>query len=310
MQHPFAGILKTDEPKKSPADISRRTALAAAAATGILVSQGRLLGDEPATEKTEETDAAEETFSAYLVVPKDRRSFKAVAEKLGVQGPFVKGFPNSENLKDKGGFMAWATADIAKTIAADAGVEEVIPVTGADKSIPQKVGKGPATFNVILMPNTWPSAPPEETFTPAEDLVEAWAADDKLKELGATFKAVGRGRTNLVSVGITKDGDAEAVLKALADQPQVMAVMAEIRATTLALGEEGGGGVTTQALGEEGAGGGATTEALGEEGGPRPSTRALGEEGGRPQITTKALGEEGGGGQLTTQALGEEGGNR
>lgn len=49
--------------------------------------------------------------------------------------------------------------------------------------------------------------------------------------------------------------------------------------TTLALGEEGGGGVTTLALGEEG--GGATTKALGEEG---------------PIFTTLAIGEEGGGG--------------
>ncbi|MGK7892638.1 MAG: hypothetical protein AB4372_03035 [Xenococcus sp. (in: cyanobacteria)] len=62
----------------------------------------------------------------------------------------------------------------------------------------------------------------------------------------------------------------------------------------------GGGDVTTQALGEEG--GDVTTQALGEEGGS-VTTQALGEEGG---ATTQALGEEGGG--VTTQALGEEGG--
>lgn len=48
--------------------------------------------------------------------------------------------------------------------------------------------------------------------------------------------------------------------------------------TTLAVGEEGGGGVTTLALGEEG--GCATTFRLGEEGGPIYTTLALGEEGG------------------------------
>ncbi len=88
------------------------------------------------------------------------------------------------------------------------------------------------------------------------------------------------------------------------------------RATTYAVGEEGGGGrVTTYAIGEEGGGGGGrvTTYAVGEEGGGGGvTTYALGEEGGtgsgRPgQATTFALGEEGGG-PVTTQALGEEGG--
>lgn len=47
--------------------------------------------------------------------------------------------------------------------------------------------------------------------------------------------------------------------------------------TTLAVGEEGGGGVTTLAIGEEGPI--ATTLAIGEEG-PIATTLALGEEGG------------------------------
>lgn len=50
--------------------------------------------------------------------------------------------------------------------------------------------------------------------------------------------------------------------------------------TTLAVGEEGGGGVTTLAIGEEG---------------PIATTLAIGEEG--PIATTLALGEEGGGAQ-------------
>jgi len=66
------------------------------------------------------------------------------------------------------------------------------------------------------------------------------------------------------------------------------------------------GQVTTMAVGEEG-GGGATTMALGEEGGGEVTTMALGEEGGG-EVTTMALGEEGGG-EVTTMALGEEGGH-
>jgi len=60
----------------------------------------------------------------------------------------------------------------------------------------------------------------------------------------------------------------------------------EPRMTTLAVGEEGGGGATTMALGEEGGGGGGgvTTMAVGEEGGGggTVTTMAVGEEGGAP----------------------------
>ncbi|MBX3442873.1 MAG: hypothetical protein KF774_10740 [Planctomyces sp.] len=121
--------------------------------------------------------------------------------------------------------------------------------------------------------------------------------------------------------------------------------LANGRATTQALGEEGGRPgpapqprnpqMTTFALGEEGSSprpprNTATTYALGEEGSsPRPprntvTTFALGEEGSAPprQITTFALGEEGAASrpsqrwpvvsqpQYTTRALGEEGGCR
>lgn len=73
--------------------------------------------------------------------------------------------------------------------------------------------------------------------------------------------------------------------------------------TTMATGEEGGG-PTTMAVGEEEAQRLATTLALGEEGqttfGLSATTLAVGEE--EPAPTTMALGEEG-----TTQRLGEEG---
>ncbi|HKV36254.1 MAG TPA: hypothetical protein VJP89_18090 [Pyrinomonadaceae bacterium] len=75
------------------------------------------------------------------------------------------------------------------------------------------------------------------------------------------------------------------------------------RATTMATGEEGGGGPTTMATGEETVTG-PTTMATGEEGGGGPTTMATGEEETRV-ATTLALGEEGTG--PTTMALGEEG---
>lgn len=68
--------------------------------------------------------------------------------------------------------------------------------------------------------------------------------------------------------------------------------------TTMATGEEGGGGPTTMATGEEEARI-ATTLAVGEEG-PGPTTLMVGEETG---WTTLRIGEEG----PTTRALGEEG---
>ena len=72
------------------------------------------------------------------------------------------------------------------------------------------------------------------------------------------------------------------------------------RATTMAVGEEGGG-PTTMATGEEG--GGPTTMATGEEEARIATTLAVGEE--EPPMTTMALGEEGPG--PTTKAIGEEG---
>lgn len=74
------------------------------------------------------------------------------------------------------------------------------------------------------------------------------------------------------------------------------------RATTMATGEEGGGGPTTMATGEEDITA-PTTMATGEEGGGDPTTMATGEEETRI-ATTLAIGEEGS--TLTTLALGEE----
>ena len=70
--------------------------------------------------------------------------------------------------------------------------------------------------------------------------------------------------------------------------------------TTMATGEEGGGGPTTMATGEEGTA--PTTMATGEEG-PGPTTMATGEEDTRI-ATTLAVGEESS--TLTTLALNEE----
>ena len=81
------------------------------------------------------------------------------------------------------------------------------------------------------------------------------------------------------------------------------------RPTTMATGEEGGGGPTTMATGEEDINA-PTTMATGEEGGG-PTTMATGEEDARvaatmpPPITTLAVAEEA---VATTMAVGEEGG--
>jgi hypothetical protein len=81
---------------------------------------------------------------------------------------------------------------------------------------------------------------------------------------------------------------------------------------TKRLGEDGGGKATTLAIGEEGAStrrvgeeGGATTKALNEEG---ATTNAIGEEGGGPPRLTQALNEAGGRVRLT-DALNEDGQN-
>jgi hypothetical protein len=79
-----------------------------------------------------------------------------------------------------------------------------------------------------------------------------------------------------------------------------------LQPSTEAVNEEGG--VTTKALREEG---GRVTRALREDGGPRATTLAIGEEGGRRPVPplrkiTNAVGEQGGG-QATTLAIGEEG---
>ena len=85
-------------------------------------------------------------------------------------------------------------------------------------------------------------------------------------------------------------GDEGVAARAMMDRP-----------TTMATGEEGGGGPTTMATGEEDVTA-PTTMATGEEG-PGPTTMATGEEETRI-VTTFALGEEGS--TMTTLRLGEE----
>jgi hypothetical protein len=112
--------------------------------------------------------------------------------------------------------------------------------------------------------------------------------------------------------GTWVSGNVMRAARAMAEQPTTMATGEEsgggpttmatgeeniTAPTTMATGEESGGGPTTMATGEEEARL-ATTLALGEEG-PGPTTLAVGEEGG---FTTLRLGEEG----PTTFALGEE----
>jgi len=99
-----------------------------------------------------------------------------------------------------------------------------------------------------------------------------------------------------------EQGSAQFAARAVMDRPTTMATGEESGGgpTTMATGEEDLTGPTTMATGEEG--GGPTTMATGEEETRVATTFALGEEG--PIPTTMALGEEGP--SPTTMALGEE----
>lgn len=156
-----------------------------------------------------------------------------------------------------------------------------------------------------------PPTPVLEILTTNQNNRRAWLRS--LLGAGATFIAILKGR------------DAKAM--------QVTPTSPPGRATTQALGEEGGayrppsdGRMTTQALGEEGGGyrppvdGPVTTQALGEEGGSgfppgRVTTFALGEEGSRyypPRYPYRLRypsppRHHNPSGPLTTYALGEDG---
>ena len=155
---------------------------------------------------------------------------------------------------------------------------------------------------VQLAPNGWGSKPKKGSFLSTGDLAKQWSKD--VGDPKVMFRPVG-----LASIIVSSNGPMpELALSKIKESPQVVALQwagGGGQVTTQVVGEEGAGGsqATTRALGEEGNAptqlqqehGGATTHAIGEEGG-QATTRAVGEEGGRPpqEVTTQVVGEEGG----------------
>ena len=331
MRHPFDGINDKPACDGTGQSSSRRDALRwIAGASAVPLASG--LVARVASAEDVEADTPKNSHRLYFVVPTKFRSFSTRRRgDLGVQGSYLPGLVNNEDLKESKGFLAWLTEDEAKVVSDAGDVETVHRIEPADISVqgaPQE--KGPATLRIHAAPFEWNAKIPPETFLSIEALGEEWSKQFSMHE-GIKVIANKSVRTPFITFADGKVPDV--VIDAIKEQPQVYALewLTPAGPSTRRLGEEGGattlrvgeeGGATTQALGEEG---GVTTKAIGEEGGPRPSTRALGEEGGvrpRPQPTTLALGEEGGRGeapailpkepprQLTTQALGEEGGNK
>jgi hypothetical protein len=333
MRHPFAGIigLETQQPLAS----SRRTALKVMlAGAGTTLASGSLLAPYAHSIDIE----VPRTPTAYLVVPKDFRSFRAEhRHAIGVLGDYYRGAPEGKILRGKSGFLAWLSSAESAEVAAASGVAEVLVIGPDDKPGPGTRRMATKELRVQVVPGGWKTSPTTATFTPTDKLIGQWSKEFASHK-DVTFKP-GEGDANVALV----IGDGEPpreVLSKLKDHPQVVAIDWKYAATTTRVGEDGGattlavgeeGGPTTRAVGEEGGSterlgeeGGITTKALGEEGGP--TTDARGEEGGGPTtlrvgeeggVSTKALGEEGGGsterlgeeGGATTLALGEEGGS-
>jgi len=315
MQHPFAGILVPESQvpesqvpksqKNESSTPSRRSVIQGLAALPIFAGLSgfgnRLLGaDRPDDAAKEELDKLA-GHRLYLVEPKNARRFSdRVRQKLGVLGPLTTNLEGE--LKDKQGWLAWLTMNEATELAKDASIDGVTPIAAADKPGP---GGTPhlrvKTLITMLAPNMWRTKPDEKTYADSKQV--AAELEKMLAEQNVEITA----RSEIfVTVKFKNLKNADAVVAELKEHPQVAQLEWDAIATTLALGEEGGG-VTTQALGEEGNPPRPSTRRLGEEGGPRPTTLAVGEEGG-PRPTTKAVGEEGGQPpKVTTFALGEEG---
>ncbi|MEX0866932.1 MAG: hypothetical protein WD030_06200, partial [Pirellulales bacterium] len=209
--------------------------------------------------------------------------------ELGILGPFVRNLQG--DLKDKSGWLTWAApADVAKLAEAPE-IEAVTPILPDDKPDPQgRPDRRSKTLIAMLAPNMWQEKPAAETYADSKRV-----AEDLAKLLTEQKVDVAARNEMFLTVRLADLALADAVVAKLKQHPQVASLEWDAVATTLAIGEEGGNRITTQALGEEGNPPRPTTKRLGEEGGGRPTTEAIGEEGGRPpqQVTTFALGEEG-----------------
>jgi hypothetical protein len=295
MRHPFGGIIGLE--LADGAVESRRAAIKVMlAGAGSTLVCGTVLAPSVAL-------AGADEYIAYLVVPRDFRTFRAERRQaLGVLGDYFRGTPDSKNLRGKGGFLAWLTAETAKKVAAANDVAEVLAVSAEDKPGPGTRRTATKTLRLLVIPGGWKTRPDAGTYVPTDRLIAQWGKHfASLKDV--MFKAGENDGEVVVEIG---DGEPpKGLVAGLKEHPQLVAVEWKYAATTTAVGESGGpttlalgeeGGVTTKAVGEEGG----TTRAVGEEGG---STERLGEEGGP---TTTRRGEEGG---ATTLRLGEEGGS-
>lgn len=310
MQHPFAGIIvprKTEIESKLPA---RRSLIKGFLLSLPVISAAGGIGtrlfaaDRPGQPEADDL-ARLATHRLYLVVPRDARRFNDRRRReLGVLGPFVRDLQG--DLKDKSGWLTWASPADAAKLAEAAEIEAVTPISPDDKPNPQgRPDRRAKTLIAMLAPNMWQEKPAAETYADSKRV-----AEDLAKLLSEQKVDVAASNDLFLTVRLADLAAADAVVTELKQHPQVASLEWDAVATTLALGEEGGNRVTTQALGEEGNPPRPSTKRLGEEGGGRPTTDAIGEEGGRPpRATTFAVGEEGGQPpqRVTTFALGEEG---
>lgn len=323
MRHPFAGINipQSTDPQTAHHSTQLRPTRRAVV-QGMLggLSLAALPWEAAADERAKPEDQAQPpvTRDRYLVVPADYRKFTAMRRKeLNVLGNFFNPAVQSrDQRRTQGGFLAWLTPQEAEALRAEpdvAGVKRVLP---EDIPSPQESArKGDQHVLIRLLPGDWKIKPKAGTYQTAAEILETW---QKAFE-GHDGLAVLEGpQESMLVLQVGPQELPKDVLAAIKEHPQVVSLQ-----WMAAPAQRPSGGVTTDALGEEGAattlalneeGGQPTTLALGEEGGPVPSTRALGEEGALPPPTTEALGEEGRPrpprprpGGVTTFALGEEG---
>jgi hypothetical protein len=132
--------------------------------------------------------------------------------------------------------------------------------------------------------------PLKKTITKALDQADKQAAADRLVPTLQTYRKADKldehyGYKKRAGAALEKFSKRKDYQVALKKVQQLEAKEKKPKATTLAIGEEGGKkpGVSTRARGEEGGRPGITTQAIGEEGGrkprPRPVTDAIGERG-------------------------------
>ena len=232
---------------------------------------------------------------------------------MHVQGGKFNGIPANADLRDLPGYQAWLTPEQAEHVGRQADVALVHEIGPDDVTVDGVPLEGRTTLEASLAPNGWTVRPDAKTYASAKTLAEQWSSQfARFRNLSFQARLSQRG----VYIKFGTGPIPAAALDAIKAHPQVYRMTWPGKATTRALGEEGGE-VTTFALGEEGnyppttyrfgeEGGEVTTYALGEEGTYPPTTTRFGEEGTYPP-TTQAMGEEGGT-QPTTRAFGEEGG--